>query len=81
MPGAPPASNASHSSVAISMPTSRTAAGSSSTASRRSVTAVGSAIPVSSAIRWICLMLVTGMMPGSTGMSQPSSAARSTSRK
>ena len=48
------------------------APGRPSTACSRSVTAVGSAIPVSSAIRWICLMFVTGMMPGRIGMSQPS---------
>ena len=41
MPGAPSASSSCASSVVISTPTSRTAAGSPSTASSRDVTAVG----------------------------------------
>ena len=50
-PALPRPAAAAHSSVAISTPTARTAAGSSATASSRATTAAGSGVPDSSAIR------------------------------
>ena len=57
--------------MASSTPSARTAAGSSATASKRAASAGGNSAPASSAKRCTWRALVTGMMPGSTGLVTP----------
>jgi hypothetical protein len=71
----------SHSSVAIVIPSLRTAAASSPCRATRDTTSSGSSAPESSVIRRIWARFVIGMMPGMIGMSTPSADTRSTSRK
>ena len=70
-----------HNSVAYSIPIERTAAGSSLTARMRSASSGGKAALLSCANRSICRTLVTGMISGMIGVSQPAAATRSRSRR
>jgi len=67
--------------AAYSTPTSRTAALSSATARRRSVSPGGTLAPDSSTTRSSVRMLVTGMIPAMIGTVPPAAATRSRSRR
>ncbi len=73
-PGTSSAISLSHSSVAYSIPTERTAAGSSRTARMRSARSGGKVALLSCANLSICRTFVTGMISGMIGVSQPAAA-------
>ena len=81
MPGTPSSSSRAHISLACSMPSRRTASGSSATRSNRSASAGGNGAPDSCTERSMVPIWVTGITPARIGVSQPAAATRSRSRR